>query len=304
VAQVPDPYADAAGELATVRDLLRFAVTRFGANGLAFGHGFPDARSEAANLIGWALDLPHADLDQYLDARLTREERAAIAEILRGRAEQRIPSPYLTREAWLGDYRFHVDERVLIPRSFIADLLSEGLAPWIADRESVGSALDVCTGSGCLAILLAEAFSRARVVASDVSEDALAVARMNVADYALGERVELVRSDLLAGLADRRFDLIVSNPPYVDAASMAALPPEYGHEPPLALAGGPDGLDLVRKLLRQAAAHLTPEGLLVVEIGHNRAVLEAAYPSVPFTWLETHAGDEFVFLLRRDELPD
>lgn len=303
MAQAPDPYADAAGELATIRDLLRFAVTRFGASGLVFGHGFPDARAEAAYLIGWALDLPHADFDQYLDARLTREERAAIAEILRRRAEERIPSPYLTQEAWLGDYRFHVDERVLIPRSFIADLLREELAPWIPDPASVGSALDVCTGSGCLAILLAEAFPEARVVGSDVSEDALAVARMNVADYGLGERVELVRSDLMAGLGTRQFDLIVSNPPYVDTASMAALPQEYRHEPTLALAGGSDGLDLVRKLLQQAAARLTPEGLLVVEIGHNRAALEAAYPAVSFTWLETHAGDEFVFLLRRGELP-
>jgi ribosomal protein L3 glutamine methyltransferase len=303
VALPPDPYADAAREFATIRDLLRFAVTRFRANDLAFGHGFPDARAEAAYLIGWALDLPHADFDQYLDARLTREELAAIVEILRRRAEQRIPSPYLTQEAWLGDYRFHVDERVLIPRSFIADLLHEGLAPWVRDPESIGSALDLCTGSGCLAILLAEAFPEARVDGADLSQDALDVARINVDAYGLTDRIGLVHSDLMSGLGDRRYDVIVSNPPYVDAAGMAALPQEFRHEPAQALAGGANGLDLVRKLLKQAAMHLNPGGFLVVEIGHNRAALEAAYPAVPFTWLETHAGDEFVFLRRQEELP-
>jgi ribosomal protein L3 glutamine methyltransferase len=303
MALAPDPYADAAAQLGSIRDLLRFAVTRFRANDLAFGHGFPDARAEAAYLIGWALDLPHADFDQYLDARLTREEIAAIAEILRRRAEERIPSPYLTQEAWLGDYRFHVDERVLIPRSFIADLLRDGLAPWVTDPETVASAIDVCTGSGCLAILLAEAFPNARVSGSDISVDALEVARVNVGDYRLDDRIELLQSDLMSGLVDRQYDLIVSNPPYVDAAAMAALPQEFRHEPALALAGGADGLDLVRKLLKQAPMHLASGGLLVVEIGHNRGALETAYPTVPFTWLETHAGDEFVFLLRREELP-
>lgn len=301
--QPPDPYVDAARELATIRDLLRFAVTRFRGNDLAFGHGFADARAEAAYLIGWALDLPHAEFERYLDARLTREEVAAVVEILRRRAEERIPAPYLTQEAWLGDYRFHVDERVLIPRSFIADLLREGLAPWVQDPGSVGSALDLCTGSGCLAILLAEAFPEARVDGADLSQDALDVARINVDAYSLADRIELVRSDLMAGLGGRRYDVIVSNPPYVDAAAMTALPLEYRHEPALALAGGADGLDLVRKLLNQAAMHLNAGGFLVVEIGHNRAALEAAYPAVPFTWLETHAGDRFVFLLRREELP-
>lgn len=301
--QPPDPYVDAARELATIRDLLRFAVTRFRGNDLAFGHGFADARAEAAYLIGWALDLPHAEFERYLDARLTREEVAAVVEILRRRAEERIPAPYLTQEAWLGDYRFHVDERVLIPRSFIADLLREGLAPWVQDPGSVGSALDLCTGSGCLAILLAEAFPEARVDGADLSQDALDVARINVDAYSLADRIELVRSDLMAGLGGRRYDVIVSNPPYVDAAAMTALPLEYRHEPALALAGGADGLDLVRKLLNQAAMHLNAGGFLVVEIGHNRAALEAAYPAVPFTWLETHAGDGFVFLLRREELP-
>ncbi len=299
----PDPYAAAGAELVTIRDALRFARSRFNGARLAFGHGFPDARTEAAYLIAWALDLPHASFDEHLDARLTREEMGRVIALLRRRAEERVPAPYLTREAWLGDYRFYVDERVLIPRSFIADLLLEGLAPWIAEPGAVRSALDLCTGSGCLAILLAEAFPDARVHGADISDAALAVAVRNVEEYGLAGRIELIRSDLMSGLAEARYDLIVSNPPYVDARSMAELPAEYRHEPDLALAGGADGLDLVRRLLKQASTHLVPGGLLVVEIGHNRAALERAYPDVPFTWLETHAGDEFVFLLHREELP-
>jgi ribosomal protein L3 glutamine methyltransferase len=298
-----DPFHAAAAELVTVRDALRFAVSRFNGAALVFGHGFPDARTEAAYLIAWKLDLPHASFDAYLDARLTRGEMEGVVELLRRRVEERLPAPYLTREAWLGTYRFHVDERVLVPRSFIADLLLESLAPWIAEPGSVRQALDLCTGSGCLAILLAEAFPEARVTGADLSEAALAVARRNVDEYALADRVELIRSDLMRGLGDVRYDLIVSNPPYVDSPSMTALPPEYRHEPEQALAGGFDGLDLVRVILVQAAAHLVPGGLLVVEIGHNRAALEQAYPAIPFTWLETHAGDEFVFLLRREDLP-
>lgn len=299
----PDPYLAAGAELATIRDALRFALSRFHRAGLTFGHGFPDARTEAAYLIAWALDLPHASFDDHLDARLTRDEMTAVIALLRRRVEERVPAPYLTREAWLGDYRFHVDERVLIPRSFIADLLLDGLAPWIAEPDTVHEALDLCTGSGCLAILLAEAFPAAKIRATDISEAALAVAGRNVADYGLDGRIELIRSDLMSGLDDTRYDVIISNPPYVDARSMAGLPPEYRHEPALALAGGADGLDLVCKLLLQAKAHLVPGGLLVVEIGHNRAALEKAWPDVPFTWLETHAGDEFVFLLHREELP-
>lgn len=299
----PDSFDAAAAELATIRDALRFGVSRFSGARLAFGHGFPDARTEAAYLIAWALDLPHASFDEYLDARLTRAEMTRVVALMLRRVEERLPSPYLTREAWLGEYRFYVDERVLVPRSFIADLLLESMSPWIAEPESVGRALDLCTGSGCLAILLAEAFPAAHVHAADISEAALAVARRNVEDYELAARVELIRSDLMGSLGDARYDLIVSNPPYVDAPSMAALPPEYRHEPALALAGGVDGLDLVRRLLKQARDRLAPGGLLVVEIGHNRAALEEDYPDVPFTWLETHAGDEFVFLLHQDELP-
>lgn len=298
-----DSYAAAASELVSIRDALRFAVSRFHGAALSFGHGFPDARTEAAYLVAWVLDLPHASFDEHLDARLTRQEMAEVIALVRRRVEERKPAPYLTREAWLGDFRFYVDERVLIPRSFISELLLQALAPWVGEPESVRRALDLCTGSGCLAILLAEAFPRAAVDAADLSEAALEVARRNVEDYGLEGRVRLVQSDLMTALGDVQYDVIVSNPPYVDAAAMAALPPEYRHEPVLALEGGTDGLTLVHELLTQARAHLAPGGLLVVEIGHQRETLERAYPDVAFTWLETHAGDEFVFLLRREELP-
>jgi ribosomal protein L3 glutamine methyltransferase len=211
--------------------------------------------------------------------------------------------PYLTGEAWIGDFRFFVDRRVLIPRSFIGDLLLEGLSPWVPDLDAVGTALDLCTGSGCLAILMAHAFPNADVDAADLSPAAIDVAHRNVGEYGCGDRVHLVQSDLFAALAGKRYDVIVSNPPYVDAPSMAELPREFRHEPELALAAGDDGLDLVRRILAEAGDHLNPAGVLIVEIGHNRAALEAAYPDTPFTWLSTHAGDDFVFLLGRDQLP-
>jgi ribosomal protein L3 glutamine methyltransferase len=213
-----------------------------------------------------------------------------------------MPAAYLTHEAWLGDYRFHVDERVIVPRSHIAELLREQLSPWINDPWAVKKALDMCTGSGCLAILAAEAFPEAAVDAADVSPDALAVARINVEDYGLGARIRLVESDAFAALSGERYDVIVANPPYVDAGSMAALPEEYRREPRLALAGGEDGLDFVRALLREAPRHLAPEGLLIVEIGNNKDILERAFPRLSFVWLDTSAGDRFVFMLRRKDM--
>jgi ribosomal protein L3 glutamine methyltransferase len=216
---------------------------------------------------------------------------------------ERRPAAYLTREAWLGEFRFYVDERAIVPRSFIAELLRDALAPWIRDAQRVRSVLDLCTGSGCLAVLAAHFFAKARVDAVDLSAAALQVARRNVKDYKLTKRVRLVKSDLFGGLAGKRYDLIVSNPPYVKAESMRALPREYRCEPRLALAGGRDGLDLVRRMLAQAAAHLNPSGLLVVEIGHNRRTLEKAYPRLPFIWLDTSAGEDYVFMLQREDLP-
>ncbi|HYN27380.1 MAG TPA: 50S ribosomal protein L3 N(5)-glutamine methyltransferase, partial [Burkholderiales bacterium] len=200
-----------------------------------------------------------------------------------------------------GDFRFYVDERVIVPRAYIAELLRDELSPWVKDPQSVGAALDLCTGSGCLAILLAKAFPNARVDATELSPDALEVASRNVSDYGLEERIRLVRGDLFAGLTGP-YQLIVSNPPYVNADSMAALPPEYRAEPQMALAGGHDGLDIVRRIVSGAGAHLEQAGLLVVEIGHNREALEQAFPRLPFTWLETFGGDGFVFLLTGAQL--
>lgn len=287
----------------TLRAVLRETVTQFRRAGLAFGHGTHNARDEAVYLILHTLGLPLDQLDPVLDRRLSAGEYAAVRAILQRRVGERSPAAYLTREAWLGKFRFYVDERVIVPRSFIAELLRDGLAPWVSDAQQVRSVLDLCTGSGCLAVLAAHAFSNARIDAADLSAEALQVARRNVKDYALGKRIRLVRTDLFDRLAARRYDLILSNPPYVNAAAMRALPREYRREPRLALAGGRDGLALVHRLLAQAAAHLHPGGLLVVEIGHNRAALEKAYPRLGFTWLETSAGGDYVFMLHREDLP-
>lgn len=295
-------FSEASSTLKTVRDCLRFAVSRFNENELFFGHGSETAYDEAAYLILHTLHLPLDRLDPFLDAALTQPELYEVLNIIEKRVEQRVPAAYLTHEAWLGDFRFYVDERVIVPRSFIAELLREQLAPWVEDADAVGNVLDMCTGSGCLALLAALAFPNAEVDAVDLSSDALAVAQRNVTDYGLQDRVHLIESNLFAKLSGRQYDLIISNPPYVDAASVAALPQEYRHEPELALGSGMGGLDATRTILKQAAAHLNPGGLLIVEIGHNREALEAACPELPFTWLDVAAGDQFVFMLRREDL--
>lgn len=295
-------FAQAQNELSTVRDLMRFAVSRFNEADVFFGHGTENAWDEAAYLLLHTLHLPIDQLDPYMDARLTAAEREEALEIVRRRIVERLPASYLTREAWLGDYRFYVDERVIVPRSHIAELLREQLSPWVNDPWAVGRVLDMCTGSGCLAIVAAEAFPEATIDAVDVSPDALAVARINVDDYGLGERIRLVESDAFAAIPGERYDVIVSNPPYVNAESMASLPDEYRREPELALASGADGLDFVRVLLKEAAQHLTPDGILIVEIGHNKDDLEQAFPRLSFVWLDTSAGDRFVFMLRRKDL--
>ena len=294
----------AQAQLHTIRDLLRFAVSQFNKAGLHFGHGSATAYDEAAYLILKTLYLPLDQLEPFLDARVTDSECKQVLEIIERRVKDRIPAAYLTHEAWLGDFSFYVDERVIIPRSFIAELLQTQLAPWIAEPDHVTAALDLCTGSGCLAILMAHAFENADIDAVDISSQALAVAQKNVQDYSLQDRIGLIQSDLFSALHGKRYDLIISNPPYVNAESMQQLPQEYRHEPENALASGGDGLDATRQILQQAARHLTGDGILIVEIGHNRAELEQAYPNLPFTWLETSAGDEFVFLLQKDQLPD
>jgi ribosomal protein L3 glutamine methyltransferase len=293
---------DAVHDLETLRDWLRFAVTRFGEAKLAFGHGSANAYDEAAYLLLHALHLPLERLEPFLDARLTHAERQQLAQLFQRRIDQRIPAAYLTREAWLGEFRFYIDERVIIPRSFIADLLPDGLAAYVGDASKVVSVLDLCTGSGCLAILLAHAFPAADVDAVDISSDALAVAQRNVSDYGLADRINLLRSDLFRNLPDKNYDLIVSNPPYVTARAMDELPAEYRHEPALALAGGDDGLDAVRTIMREAPRFLAPRGLLVVEIGHNRDAVEFTWPRTPFVWLDTGSSADSVFLLTREEV--
>jgi ribosomal protein L3 glutamine methyltransferase len=271
---------------------------------VVFGHGSTDAYDESAYLLLQTLHLPLDRLEPFLDARLTVPERQRFAEVLARRVDERVPAAYITHEAWLGEFRFHVDERVIIPRSFIAELLPEGLEPFVGDPANVHAALDLCTGSGCLAILLAHAYPDADVDAVDLSPDALAVAQHNVADYDLTDRVNLITSDFFANLGSKRYDLIVSNPPYVTALAMAELPPEYRREPALALAGGDDGLDPLRVILRDAPTHLEPGGTLVVEIGHNRAAVDATFPQLPFLWLETQGAADAVFVVKREELLD
>ena len=291
-----------AQELETVRDWIRYAVSRFSAGGLFFGHGMASAYDEATYLVQHTLHLPLDRLDPFLDARLTASERGELLRVLERRVNERIPAAYLTREAWLGEFRFYVDERVIIPRSYIAELLPDALDPWLPEPAQVQSALDLCTGSGCLAILLAHHFANADIDAADVSSDALAVAQHNVAEHGMQDRINLIRSDLLSNLNEKTYNLIISNPPYVPAVTMEELPAEYQHEPALALAGGEDGLDAVRTIVKGAARFMAPDGLLLVEVGHNRAATEAAFPRLAFTWLSSPSSEDSVFMLRRDDL--
>lgn len=290
-------------ELITLRDWLRWAVSRFTEAHLCYGHGTDNAFDEAAWLILHALHLPHERLEAFLDARLTRHERLAVLAQLEQRVHRRVPAAYLTHEAWLGEFRFYVDERVIVPRSYIAELLAEGLDPWVPEAGAVGRVLDLCTGSGCLAILAAHAFPQAQVDGVDLSPDALAVARRNVADYGLAERLSLLEGDLFHPLGRKKYDVIISNPPYVTQAAMDRLPPEYRHEPAMALGAGEDGMDLVRRIVANAKRHLNPRGVLLVEVGHNQAEAEAALPDVPLMWLDTPSDEGKVFLVVRDHLP-
>ena len=294
-------FRQAESSLHTLRDFLRFAVSRFQQAGLVFGHGSDNAHDEAAYLILHTLHLPLDMLEPYLDAALLADEKTELLGKLRERIEQRVPVAYITQHARQGDFDFYVDERVIVPRSFIYELLGEPLSPWIEYPELVHRALDLCTGSGCLAIQMAAHYTAAQIDAVDIRLDALEVAAVNVEDYGLQERIQLVHTDLFEGL-EGTYDLIVSNPPYVDAESVDALPEEYLHEPELALGSGEDGLDATREILLQAAKFLNPRGVLLVEIGHNRDVLEREYPELPFVWLDTSGGDGFVFLLTREQL--
>jgi ribosomal protein L3 glutamine methyltransferase len=289
-------------ELETVRDWLRWAVTRFGEAKLAFGHGTTNAYDEAVYLLLHALHLPLDRVEPFLDARLTAAERSQVAALFARRIDERVPAAYITGEAWLGEFRFHVDKRVIVPRSYIAELLPDGLTPYVDDGAAVRKALDLCTGCGCLAILLAHAYPNADIDAVDLSSDALAVAQRNVSEYGLADRINLLRSDLFAHLRGKRYDLIISNPPYVTTTAMQALPPEFRHEPAMALAGGAEGLDAVRVILEEASRHLNPNGILVVEVGDGKDAVEATFPKLPFVWLHTRSSADSVFLLKREDL--
>jgi ribosomal protein L3 glutamine methyltransferase len=291
---------DAIDELRTVGDMVRWGVSRFREAGLVFGHGTDNALDEAFYLVTHALHLPH-DIPPYMiETRLTHEERKTVVELLQRRIDTRLPAPYLTHESWFAGVSFYVDERVLAPRSPIAELIESGFEPWL-DSGQVHNILDLCTGSGCIGIASALAFPHARVDATDLSADALAVAQINVERHHVGDQLMLHEGDLFEGLEGRQYDIIVSNPPYVDAEDMAALPDEYRHEPELALASGQDGLDIVRRILRQAGQHLNPGGILIVEVGNSAAALVEAYPQAPFTWLEFERGGTNVFLLTEQQ---
>ena len=284
----------------TVRGLLDYAVDRFERAGLSYGHGTANALDEAAWIILSALGLPPSELNPHLDEPLTEARYRKAKSLLDARVRTRKPAAYLLHEAWLGPYKFYVDERVIVPRSFIAEII-RGQTP--VSRLEERSILDLCTGSGCLAILAALTHPHAKVDAADLSEDALAVAKRNVSDYKLGRRVRLVKSDLFSNLVARKYDLILSNPPYVKAASMRKLPDEFRKEPELALASGSDGLDHTRRIVAGAKEHLNPGGILMVEIGHNRPGLEKAFPGLALEWPQVSAGTGYVFAIAREKLP-
>lgn len=287
--------------LDTLGEIFRFAASRFRAARLAYGHGTTNARDEAAFVVLEGLRLPIDRLDPYLDLRPTTAERARLMTLIDARVSLRLPAPYLLGAAYMHGVRFHADRRALIPRSFIGDMLADGILP-IGDAGRVRHVLDLCTGSACLAILAALTFPHARIDATDLSASALALARRNVASHRLGDRITLHRGDLFARLHGKRYDLILSNPPYVDTRGMAKLPPEYRHEPRMALAAGDDGLDLVRRILAEAPRHLTRDGALICEIGRGRRNLEAAFPHLPFLWLDTEQSEGEVFWIARRDL--
>ncbi len=288
--------------LTTVRDFIRWGASRMNEAGLFFGHGTDNAIDEAAALVLHTLHLPLDTHSEFFQARLTESEQRQVLQVLQRRIEERIPAPYLMHKAWFMGLPFYVDERVLIPRSPIAEMIERQFSPWLSEPEQVGRILDLCTGSGCIGIACAYAFPEAEVDLLDISADALAVAAINVEEHGLDQRINIVQSDLLSGLSEQRYDLIVSNPPYVGSEEMSSLPVEYQHEPTLALASGDDGLEAVREILRRAGQFLNPNGLLVVEVGNTQQAVIEAFPELPLTWVEFDKGGDGVFLISAEDL--
>lgn len=289
-------------ELSTIRDFIRFAASSFNAAGLYFGHGTDNAIDEAFALILHTLHLPYQNYQAVLDAKLTTQEKNQILHLITERIEKRIPVPYLTHEAWFAGFSFYVDERVLIPRSPLAELIEKQFAPWVNARQ-ISHILDLCTGSACIAIACAKFLPEAIIHASDISTEALNVAKINVLRHHVEEQVELIHSDLFAEIPPNTlYDVIISNPPYVNQAEMAALPAEYLHEPALGFEAGKNGLDIVKRILKEAKNYLKPHGILVVEVGNSERTLAETFTELPFTWLEFERGEGGVFLLTQEQL--
>ena len=291
-------------ELSSIRDWLRYAVSRFEDSDVFFGHGTSNAYDEAVWLIFGFLHLPHDTIENFLDAHLTSKEKKDLSFLIEKRINDKIPTAYLLNEAWLRDYKFYVDERVIVPRSLIAESLSENLYPWIDDPEKIYSALDLCTGSGCLGIMMAHSFQNAKIDLVDLSEKALQVAEINVSHYGLHDRIELIKSDLFNGLEGKKYDLIISNPPYVNQTSVDSFPMEFLKEPSMALGSGEDGLDHTIRIICEAKQYLNDDGMLIVEIGHNKEILLKKFPEIQFQWLDVSLGNDFVFMLEKSQLPD
>jgi len=290
--------------LKTIRDVFRWAISEMETADLSYGHGSPDSYEEASFLVCRGLKLPFEHFEEFLDSHLTQSELSRLVHMVDRRVHDKTPVAYLLKEAWLTEHMFYIDERALIPRSYIAELIEEDFEPWIENPDEIGTVLDMCTGSGCLAILAQGIFPNASVTGADLSADALEVARKNRELYGMQDTLELVESDLFANLEGRRFDLIISNPPYVTQAAMDALPAEYRHEPAMALGAGDDGMDIVRRMLPEARHHLTENGRMIVEVGDGAAAVEALFPGLDIMWLVTSGGDDQVFLVTKDALDE